>query len=123
MEKGDARAARPLRKDISVPGEGHAGPGGLLLAAAVLAVAHLGANLVAVYTMAEHSERIVEADLRPLLYAERLMDSRAKTRRNLLRVLAAGSARSTARTRGSWRSSSSTGWRRTASPPRPPAPS
>ena len=63
-----------------------------LLAAAVLAVAHLGANLVAVYTVAEHSERIVEADLRPLLYAERLMDSRAKTRRNLLRVLAAGSA-------------------------------
>jgi hypothetical protein len=40
-----------------------------LYTAATLAVAHLGADLIAVYTMAEHTEKIVEADLRPLLYA------------------------------------------------------
>jgi len=40
-----------------------------LYTAAMLAVAHFGADLIAVYTMAEHTEKIVEADLRPLLYA------------------------------------------------------
>jgi hypothetical protein len=53
----------------------------------MLAVAHLGADLIAVYTMAEHTEKIVEADLRPLLYANKLMDARAKTRRDTLRNL------------------------------------
>jgi len=50
-----------------------------LYTAAMLAVAHLGDDLIAVYTTAEHTEKIVEADLRPLLYAGKLMDARAKT--------------------------------------------
>jgi len=60
-----------------------------LYTAAMLAVAHLGADLIAVYTMAEHTEK-VEADLRPLLYAGKLMDARAKTRRDTLRNLQKG---------------------------------
>lgn len=43
-----------------------------------------------VYTMAEHSERVVEVDLRPMLYAKRLADSRAASKRDLLLKLAAG---------------------------------
>jgi hypothetical protein len=59
-----------------------------LYTAAVLAVAHLNANLVAVYTMAEHADKVVEADLRPALYARMLLDARARARRGLLRGLA-----------------------------------
>mgnify|MGYP003872019073 CR=1 FL=1 len=58
-----------------------------LFTAATLAVAHLGADLRAVYTMAEHSEKVVEIDLRPLLYAGRLLDPRAKSRRVMLKTL------------------------------------
>jgi hypothetical protein len=66
-----------------------------LYTAAMLAVAHLGADLIAVYTMAEHTEKIVEADLRPLLYANKLMDARAKTRRDTLRNLQKGAVEPT----------------------------
>ena len=66
-----------------------------LYTAATLAVAHLGADLIAVYTMAEHTEKIVEADLRPLLYAGKLMDARAKTRRDTLRNLQKGAVEPT----------------------------
>ena len=66
-----------------------------LYTAAMLAVAHLGADLIAVYTMAEHTEKIVEADLRPLLYAGKLMDARAKTRRDTLRNLQKGAVEPT----------------------------
>ena len=65
-----------------------------LYTAATLAVAHLGADLIAVYTMAEHTEK-VEADLRPLLYAGKLMDARAKTRRGTLRNLQKGAVEPT----------------------------
>ena len=61
-----------------------------LFTAATLAVAHLGADLRAVYTMAEHSEKVVEIDLRPLLYAGRLLDPRARARRNVLKALEKG---------------------------------
>jgi hypothetical protein len=64
-----------------------------LYTAAVLAVAHLNANLVAVYTITEHTNKIVEADLRPALYARMLLDARARARRELLRDLASGSVR------------------------------
>jgi hypothetical protein len=66
-----------------------------LYTAAMLAVAHLGADLIAVYTMAEHTEKIVEADLRPLLYAGKLMDARAKTRRDTLKNLQKGAVEPT----------------------------
>ena len=57
-------------------------------------MAHLGADLIAVYTMAKHTEK-VEADLRPLLYANKLMDARAKTRRDTLRNLQKGAVEPT----------------------------
>ncbi|AAL62544.1 hypothetical protein [Pyrobaculum aerophilum] len=63
-----------------------------LLTAALLAITFLDARIERVYTMAEHSERIVEADIRPVLYAKRLADSRAFSKRELLTKLASGGA-------------------------------
>lgn len=59
-----------------------------LLTAAVLAATFWDARISVVYTMAEHAERVVEIDLRPVLYAKKLADPRAKTRRELLQILA-----------------------------------
>jgi hypothetical protein len=63
-----------------------------LYTAATLAVAHLGARLMAIYTIAEHSEAVVEVDLRPLLYAGRLVETKAKARREALFKLAQAGA-------------------------------
>ena len=59
-----------------------------LLTAALLAITFLDVRIERVYTMAEHSEKIVEADIRPVLYAKRLADSRAFSKRDLLTNLA-----------------------------------
>ncbi|MGC8584309.1 MAG: hypothetical protein ACP5MH_11390 [Thermoproteus sp.] len=59
-----------------------------LFTAALLAVYILDAKLRAVYTMAEHSERVVEVDLRPVLYVRSLRDSRSSAKRSFLAELA-----------------------------------
>jgi hypothetical protein len=94
-----------------------------LCTAAMLAVAHLGADLIAVYTMAEHTEKIVEADLRPLLYANKLMDARAKTRRDTLRNLQKGAVEPTPTAKRILVEFENTASPQTANPPPPPTPS
>lgn len=61
-----------------------------LVVAALLAITFLDARIEMVYTMAEHSDKVVEVDLRPVLYAKRLADSRASSKRGLIQKLAAG---------------------------------
>lgn len=54
-----------------------------LLTAAVLAVQLAGLRIKAVYTMAEHRDTVVEADLRPLLYSAKL--AKGARKKKLLR--------------------------------------
>ncbi|ACB39522.1 hypothetical protein Tneu_0580 [Pyrobaculum neutrophilum V24Sta] len=61
-----------------------------LYTAALLAVRLWNTKIEAVYTMAEHAERIVQIDLMPILYVNELTRSNANARRRILEELAEG---------------------------------
>ena len=79
-----------FRKRVVLPGHLRGREGPLPMPLRRRPLAFLDSRVELVYTMAEHSERVVEVDLRPMLYAKRLADTRAASKRELLLKLAAG---------------------------------
>jgi len=61
-----------------------------LFVAGFLAVQLADVKLIRVYTMAENLERVVEMDLGPVLFVRSIADSRASTKRDILRKLGEG---------------------------------